>query len=77
LDAGYLIATALVLVRMVLKKDIIRFKLKNLLLNRKEWLIFKNYKLRSHGEGFEAVRTFCGQRGSWNLIFCDFVLMSF
>jgi len=29
------------------------------------FLGFKNYRLCSHREGFEAVQTFCGQRRSW------------
>jgi len=41
------------------------------------FLGFKNYRLRPHGEGFEAVRTFFGQRESWGSIFRDFVRMSF
>jgi len=41
------------------------------------FLGFKNYRLRSHEEGLEAVGTFCGQGGSWESNFRDFVLMSF
>jgi len=29
------------------------------------FLGFKNYRLRPHRQGFEAVRTFCEQKGSW------------
>jgi len=41
------------------------------------FLGFKNYRLRPHGNGFEAVRTFSGQRRSWGSMFCDFVRMCF
>jgi len=38
---------------------------------------FKNYRLRPPGGGFEAVRIFCRQKGSWGSSFRDFVRMSF